>query len=519
MENDMKTFRWAWVMSWMSALVLTGLEACSSSYDEDRCARDPGSAACQPRPAPEAERIDEFNDPLRFALDLERRWSALPARGEARRVPWTGTYWPTYQDSINMRWDGPGSESAAAKYGKAFGMDNLENTVSLAYGIDSQRGAKICRSREDCEGGSMCAIRAGRTDGRCIPGWFGLCHAWAPAAILEPEPRNAVTYNGVTFKVNDLKALLTFVYNAVETRFLSQRCNAVSSDGGVVMDPNSRPLDSACRDTNPGALHIVLANFLGLRGESFVEDRTFDSEVWNQPLRGYEIREQRDVSAQEANRLIGLGSGGRTDTVAGSLIKDEWRRVGSFGVNEGGTLTIKVRTRPLGRSALPEVYVRFDQEPTETEFEKCVPRMDEDVACELGVPAGARNAHVALRGRGSQVEFSVTVIHGDTVPASYPFNDAAARLVYVETRVRFISESEPGVDGNLGGDVDTYTGSDTYRYVLEIDSQGRIIGGEWAGNSRTDHPDFLWLPLRQNAPTVAGISYRNVRELVLLSLE
>ena len=39
------------------------------------------------------------------------------------------------------------------------------------------------------------------------------------------------------------------------------------------------------------------------------------------------------------------------------------------------------------------------------------------------------------------------------------------------------------------------TESATYQYILELDAQGRIIGGEWLGQSQQDHPDFVWVAL------------------------
>jgi len=38
----------------------------------------------------------------------------------------------------------------------------------------------------------------------------------------------------------------------------------------------------------------------------------------------------------------------------------------------------------------------------------------------------------------------------------------------------------------------------TYEYILELDSEGSIIGGEWYRDSKGDHPDFLW---RHTIPT------------------
>ena len=40
-----------------------------------------------------------------------------------------------------------------------------------------------------------------------------VCHAWAPASIMEPEPRCPVNYKGVIFDVMDLKGLITQPYD------------------------------------------------------------------------------------------------------------------------------------------------------------------------------------------------------------------------------------------------------------------------------------------------------------------
>jgi hypothetical protein len=66
--------------------------------------------------------------------------------------------------------------------------------------------------------------------------------------------------------------------------------------------------------------------------------------------------------------------------------------------------------------------------------------------------------------------------------------------------------------------IDQYTQKDIYDYVLELDAAGKIIGGEWIGASRQNHPDFLWLPVKKNSGTVAGvISYADVKQLFTLA--
>ena len=355
------------------------------------------------------------DNPSLFTSNLERHASHLPTSGEAAQIPWAGSYWPTYQDSINYHWAGADSLSPSKKYEVAFGGSGVEDAISAYYGIDSRAQSRRCTEDSQCDASldESCSIRDGESRGRCIPTWFGICHAWAPAAILLPEPKHAVVKNGVRFDVQDIKALVSLVHDDVGSKFVSMRCNL--SAGEMERDEDGRP-NSACRDTNPGTLHILLTNYLGIKKQSFVEDRTFDYQVWNQPLRSYEILEQTNVTAQEANRLV-VASTGNT-------------------------------------------------------------------------------------------------------PRRYKFNPDAVSFLHVKTEVQYIGETAPEA-GNVSSRIDHYTGHSRYDYVLELDAQGAIIGGEWVGKSKSQHPDFLWLPDEQDeSATFAGgaISYANVKALAIASV-
>ncbi len=57
-----------------------------------------------------------------------------------------------------------------------------------------------------------------------------------------------------------------------------------------------------------------------------------------------------------------------------------------------------------------------------------------------------------------------------------------------------------------------YTGlkwfSKTYTYNLFIDDDGTVTGGEWTGSSKSDHPDFIWVPTG-DAPNPQGTVQEN----------
>jgi hypothetical protein len=463
------------------------------------------------------ERWTWIDDPKRMDPNLEYELSKLPLQGEADPIPWAGSYWPVYKDSINVLWDGASTESAAAKYGKAFNITDLEDAVSKHHGIDYYADRTSCTANSDCETkkGETCAKREGETTGRCIPKWWGLCHAWAPAAILEPEPEKPVTINNVTFKVNDIKALVTISYNSSGGTIIGGRCYDSDDDDDIDYDEYGRATPN-CRDTNPGTLHVIVANYLGVKKESFVEDRTFDEEVWNQPVRGFKVTKLTQVDMDEANKLVGVtATGGTTDTFSGTVTQDQWSHHGPFTVKEGQPFKAII----TGTNDA-DLYVSFGAQPTKSSY-SCRPyKYGSSETCDLTVPAGETQAFVSVHGWDPTSDFELKVTHGATVPTTYVLNTDAKDWYHVKLTLSYITESSISTDGNLSNKIDYYTKKDYYEYVLELDAGGKIIGGEWVGQSKKKHPDFLWKP---NAPAYWGaaggkIKYSQVKQLLDQSL-
>ncbi len=336
----------------------------------------------------------EIDRPTILSPDMNFVFAELPLEGEAEKIPWAGSYWPTYLDSLNDRWAGAEVLSPAEKFAQAFDRPGLTDNISRIYGIDSHPDNKPCTEAGECNAvkGEACAKRQGQETGRCIETWFGICHAWGPAAVKEYEPLRAVTHNGVEFRINDIKALVTLSYDeGLEQRIMSLRCDRRNTGGedGIGYDEFGRPDADAnsCADTNAGSFHVAITNLLGIQRVGFVEDRTYDYEVWNQPVRKYRVNRSEAVDAARAAELVGA------------------------------------------------------------------PPM-----------------------------------------APYPFNPEAVSFQYIETALGYIFETHQSEDGNVADHIDDYTGTDEYAYVLELDADGRIIGGEWVGESKQNHPDFLWMP-------------------------
>lgn len=81
------------------------------------------------------------------------------------------------------------------------------------------------------------------------------------------------------------------------------------------------------------------------------------------------------------------------------------------------------------------------------------------------------------------------------------FND---KVLKVRTRVYYVDDDvHPDYVGTKWFSVD-------YTYNLFLDDVGNIVGGEWTGESKRNHPDFVWIPTA-DAPNPPGTNYENPR--------
>lgn len=374
---------------------------------------------------------DWQSDPSRFRTDLEYRISELPLQGRAQNEAWPSTYWPTYEDSIQHRWR-RGELSPAEKFDQAFnGWTPAEGFMDLrpfsrsnwtewdesyysSLGPLASHVSRNMGNRRDRDQ-ARAAIAAApegeqptRPDEWEVETWWGLCHAWVPASMLEERPLRSVEYNGVTFHVGDMEALLIAAYNRSAADMIGGRCNRGGSDEDyqVERDENGRAINPECRDTNPGSFHVIMTNFLGRLNIPYAEDRTYDYQVWNQPVVEYEVTKMEEIDVARANELLGLT--------------------------------------------------------------------------------------------------------GDT----YIYNDDAVKLYEVNANTTYITESHAST---TPADASSHERRDYYTYILEVDADGKVIGGEWTGRTRSNHPDFLWNPRARTSSSVPHLDLDKVRMLVQMS--
>lgn len=105
--------------------------------------------------------------------------------------------------------------------------------------------------------------------------WWGHCHAWAAASVLEPEPRHDVAMGGTVFHVGDIKGLLTEAHYSDQAAFYGQRFNGNTGD-----DP---------QDMYPFQVWTVLRQYLSVNRTPIVMDLNPGPQVWSYPVYQYQI--------------------------------------------------------------------------------------------------------------------------------------------------------------------------------------------------------------------------------------
>ncbi|ETK71792.1 hypothetical protein F441_21512 [Phytophthora nicotianae CJ01A1] len=240
-----------------------------------------------------------------FGAKMEKKLKNLPTSASHHPLPWNGPSWLTYQDSINYEWK-KGQPSPAEKYATAFGLNvnDFMNKVSAQSGIDSQKNVSTsCTTGKDCDSSwelTMCAIRTNATSGYCIPSWYGLSHAWAPASVIEKEPLCPVVFNGVSFHPIDIMGLITQIYDDANVDVPVVFTGSRYSGGNDSTDSYGRSSDYSYRDVNPGFFHIAASNLLGKLNHTFIIDKYPSYGVWNLPVYGFKVLEQTSMTLKEA---------------------------------------------------------------------------------------------------------------------------------------------------------------------------------------------------------------------------
>lgn len=243
----------------------------------------------------------------------------LPSEGSLPedKFAWSDDYWATYSGGISRRWQ---YELESDNYkDHIYEFTTRERILDGLVDIEKLSPAEkydLLNGRYDFplakhERENMLSSVDPKTDS--IPRWFGLCHGWAPATIMEPEAgRVAIMKNPdgieIPFYTSDIKGLMTKIYAEFNNSYsgVGDRCNLESHE--IERDANGRIIQKECRDLNPGTFHLTLTQMLGHSDvearKGFVADVTYSAQVWNQAVVAYRVKKQDVVKYESAGDSV-----------------------------------------------------------------------------------------------------------------------------------------------------------------------------------------------------------------------
>jgi hypothetical protein len=431
------------------------------------------------------EAIDAGNLPWSLHPDLQGSYLFLNSQltqGESEAGAFASNWWPQRQNGIADRWNStnknyadltsdPENLSPAEKYDLLF-YSRQQRTIgeTTNWTVDDMNRPEGLRSAPNVHRALTVAgpttswelQHHGVYQGVYPEYWWGHCNGWSAYVTAEtggPPRRDVrVKLEGgavaecaqgeegcVFFRMADIEALMSELYYVDSVTSSGRRCEM--REDRFQRDIYGRPADAACRDSNPGTMHVAMTGMLGLgtkpigdasgprQKRSFVVDYTWHREVWSFPVKKFSIDALEEVSAQQAARLVCAGA-----------------------------------------------YQGAD----------CY---------------------------------------------NYRLNPSARRFVRVAARYWMISDQMTGATLLLPpAQRDVEPTVSELHYVLELDDQLKVLGGEWIQNpsivngvnGKEMHPDFLWLPVKaqgagEDADDLGGsgdnpyIAYSKVKALLSLS--
>lgn len=230
------------------------------------------------------------SDPIRILpWDYTSTLEALPSSAQLPedRRPWSGPFWKNSKSSISYEWQSHKRPFKNEKPSRAeiFSMSAEEiRELSPSVKLDIANANYDLPLYEEVNAFARDTPNGGR-----IRSWYGVCVGWAQAAFHYDEPR-PVTYRNddglsVEFGSGDLKALASYYYYATGPN--DEMARAIAEPCENALPPGERKLECG-RDLNAGALHLVLANRIGLQKKNLIADFAPKLPVNQHPIFGYE---------------------------------------------------------------------------------------------------------------------------------------------------------------------------------------------------------------------------------------
>jgi len=465
-----------------------------------------GCVANQPGPHGntdgKAEAWDDVNAPSLFGLSsmtLEEIQQPEALTGYLVEKPWSDTYWPLNKKGVSNRWNGDSSWESFA--------DQQENAAAALAGAESYEATWTLSPAEKYDilvGDSGFALTkqgwdeyAKYEDYEFSWGWMGHCHGWAPAACLERTPQASVmaTIDGkeMLFTEGDIRGLLTKAWASNETiggtRFMGGRCNART----IERDEHGRIVDGTLWE--PSEADPKKANTE--TDKTIYIDRNFWSQYYLVTFT--EGPDSTDIKVMQATENAESPEGAYVVSIYASV--DDYY---AHTVERTAIFNYTKNCRDTNPGSFHLALVQYLSNLNADEDKR---------GFVLDVTQTDQVWNQPVYGFESTIT-SVEDVSAIEDPLAEFRAEGTVKIVNVETTLKYGVERGPYVDYTESNS--SSISSKFYRYSLEIDENGYVIGGEWQSGSGA--PDFMWAP-QGDLKDSALVRYSAIKKIHDCSLE
>jgi len=265
-----------------------------------KCQEDGGKATAE-----KFDKVTDLTDTWIPRNEIIRTLDQLPVTGKTKMPAWSDDYWRIQWGITSYRYSDEAEFENYRDWKKHYsGKTYVQPGAFMAFGQNIQQLIEEVLKWSPAEkydltvgDADFTMTNAQREETEANVGkdndvepWMGICHGWAAASLMVAKALKSVVVDGINgVKVkwlpNDIRAMasLAWANGDSDTNFVGGRCNGKK----VKRFPNGRLAQQECFDNNPATFHLALGNMVGQHGYSFVMDKTFDYEVWNQPIYSY----------------------------------------------------------------------------------------------------------------------------------------------------------------------------------------------------------------------------------------
>ncbi len=412
--------------------------------------------------------------------------------------PWADTYWPLNKKGLSDRWNGSSNfesfeeQAKSAQDALAAAPEEGQQAWAPSWQLSPAEKYDILMRDSDYtmtkEGWTVYEEYEDYEDNWS---WMGHCHGWAPAAYMEKAPAASVVANidgkEVLFTEGDIRGLVTKAYASNSTSggsaFMGTRCNSRT----IVKDELGRIVD--------GTVYEVAEPAVPAEGEEPAEGDADKKKANSETAKTIFIKRNfwsrynlvtytESVDSDEEKVIQATAV---AEAPEGAFVVNTYASVDDYqakNVESERIFVYNKACRDTNAGAFHLVLAQYLSDRVNPEAKR---------GFVMDVTREDQVWNQPVYGFESTIE-SIENIDDVEDPLKNFRAEGTVQIAKVTTKVHYGLEKGPYVD--YTEENGSHITSKTYRYTLEIDKKGFVIGGEWAVSASSwgssSAPDFLW---------------------------